>query len=303
MARRISTILAALTLVAGLCVASAAQVSPYPVPEQGIKGEGAIQLAHGNLGLFEINVARTGSQIFGGFRFTEVTPDGQRVNVVFSRQVVELQINGNVGTARAVGYWNNMLSDITLVALDDLNDDNLHIIARPRNMLPVIYDQQGGVIKGDIVVYGAQPSPDAYTKGYGAIAIPTGTITRVGRFRFDAVSIGGNVRGTLFYSEWNQNATALQRPPVCIYVPRVQFLRVEGNVAVFGGPGAFNGRPANVEVRAVDWSMVNGPIPRPDEFHIKAVAATADTVTPIAYEAGGPLIPGSGDIVVGTFTR
>lgn len=303
MARRILLVLVPVALLAGLCGASVAQISPYPVPEQGIKGEGAIQLAYGNLGLFDINVASSGGVLIGGFRFTEVTPTGQRLSVVFSKQIVDLQINGNVGTVKAVGYWNNMLSDITLIALDDLNDDNLHIIAQPRGMLPVIYERQGGVIKGDIVVYGPPPSPDVYTKGYGAIAIPFGTARNIGRFRFDAVSIGGQVRGSLYYAEWRENATSIERPPVCIYLPRVQFLRVEGNVAVFGGPGSFNGRPAKVEVRAVDWSMLNTPLPRPDEFYIKAVAATADSVSPVAYEAGGPLIPGSGDVVVGTFTR
>lgn len=290
-------------LLVGLCGASVAQISPYPVPDQGIKGQGAIQIAYGNLGLFDINVARSGGLLIGGFRFTEVTPTGQRVNVIFSKQLVDLRIEGNVGTVRAVGYWNNMLSDITLVALDDLSGDNLHIIARPRNMLPVIYDQQGGVIKGDIVVFGAPPAPDVYTKGYGAIAIPTGIAGAIGKFRFDAASIDGMVRGSLYYAECRQNAVSIERPRVHIYLPRVQFLRVDGNVAVFGGPGSFNGRPAKVEVRAVDWSMIGTPLPRPDEFYIKAVSLTADSVSSVAYEAGGPLIPGSGDIVVGTFNR
>ena len=89
------------------------------------------------------------------------------------------------------------------------------------------------------------------------------------------------------------------RPTVRISMPKVEKLAMNGNTAMFAGRGTLNARPALIEVRVVDNSMLASPIPVPDEFFIRAQTLVVNTDMPtVVYEAGGPLK--AGDIVVGT---
>lgn len=144
--------------------------------------------------MFDVSAARSGDVLFGGFRYQELRPDGTRGQVIYSQAVTGLRVLGNTATVDAVGYWNNMLCDLTIEALDDLSDDWSHITARPRGPLTIIYDQAGGLIKGDLQVFSAPRAPDIRTSGSGMIGASS---TTVGRFAFRAEKTSGAVRGTI----------------------------------------------------------------------------------------------------------
>jgi len=83
-----------------------------------------------------------------------------------------------------------MLSDLTVEVVDDkVNGDAFHIVARPRGPITIliIYDQGGPLVRGDIVVFGPALQPDAWAKGYGAIAVGDANL---GRFDFRSVRFG-----------------------------------------------------------------------------------------------------------------
>ncbi|MGC8861211.1 MAG: hypothetical protein ACP5R5_00380 [Armatimonadota bacterium] len=288
--RTASIILAVVALAVAIGSASFGQAA---IPDAYVKGSGAIQVGT-NLGLFEINVVRTGAILNGGFRYTEVASNATRpVAVIVSRVVKSLVVNGNFATITAEGIWNGVPSNLTVECLDDNpSGDWFHITAVPiSSPMPVIYDAAGGVIKGDIAVF-SRPAAAGYTKGYGTIATANNCI---GKFRFWAELTSAGVRGCLNYVDYNPAAlSAIVRPRAVIYLPRVERLIIVGNTAVFGGKGALNGRPALIEVKVVDNASPSGPAVR-DAFFIKATPLTADSVT-AGYEAGGPLT--SGDIVV-----
>lgn len=294
--RRVLYILLPAVLLASLCGASLAQIAPVPLPEAGVRGSGAIPLrTNATLGAFDINVAKSGDVLLGGFRYQEVgLASSIRGNVILSKTITSLTVSGNTATILADGYWNNMPATIKIEVLDDNpSGDWFHITAVPKGPLTIIYDQAGGVIKGDIVVYGG--ASNSFANGYGTIAVSN---TNIGKFKFEATSVGGIVRGSLNYAEYSPIAsTAFTRPPISIFLPAVQYLRVEGNTAVFGGVGKLNGRLAKIEVRAIDNSMLMGPIARPDEFYIKAQTDATTEIADISYEAGGPV---KGEITVGT---
>lgn len=147
--RRLPVFIALLVSASALLAASTAlaQTSPNPVPDAGVRGSGAIPPPYGGaLGVFDVNAARSGDVLFGGFRYQELRPDGTRGQVIYSQAVTGLRVLGNTATVDAVGYWNNMLCDLTIEALDDLSGDWFHITARPRGPLTIIYDQAGGLI-------------------------------------------------------------------------------------------------------------------------------------------------------------
>jgi len=315
--KRAAFILAvALLLAAAAASLSLAQVTVDPI--EGVRGFGAIKTSNTNIGQLDINVARTSTGLIGGFRFLEFTPTGARPqNVVISKTIIDLEIRptnatdppepsdlpGMYAKVIADGLWNNMPSDL-LVEVRDMGPgvDWIHVVARPRGMLPVIYERAGWLFRGDIVVYRNVPSPDGYTKGEGTIEVPNpaGTVPNIGKFRFAAEKILGAVKGSLYYVEYTPYMTTIPviRPGVRIYLPQVKTLEIQGNQAIFSGPGTLNGRPAQIDVRVVDNSMLMTPIPVPDEFYIKAVSPVASTIVSGVYEAGGPLK--TGDIVVGT---
>jgi len=291
MYRRTASILLA---VVALAVASGSgSLGQAMIPDAYVKGSGAIQVG-ANLGLFEINVVRTGAILNGGFRYTEVASNATRpVAVIVSRVLKSLVVNGNFATITAEGLWNGTPSNLTVECLDDTpSGDWFHITAVPiASQLPVIYDAAGGVIKGDIVVF-SRPAAAGYTKGYGTIATSN---SGVGKFRFWAELTSAGVRGCLNYVDYSPAAVSpIARPKAVIYLPRVETLTIVGKTAVFGGRGTLNGRPALIEVKAIDNTSPSGPA-LPDAFFIKATPLTADSVT-AGYEAGGPLT--SGDIVV-----
>jgi hypothetical protein len=237
----------------------------------------------------------------GGFRYTEVASTNTRpIAVIVSRTLKSLVVLGNFATIKADGFWNGVLCDLTVECRDQNPAvDWFHIRAVPINsLLPAFYDAAGTLVKGDIVVF-SQPAPFGYAKGFGTIAT---TNSCIGRFQFSAESTSAGVRGSINYVDYNPMAMSpIIRPRAVIYVPQVKTLTIipgipgiTGNVALLGGPGTLNGRPALVEVRAIDNSLFSGAVRR-DEFYIKATPLTTDAISAI-YQAGGPLT--FGDIVV-----
>ncbi len=293
MSRRVGVILLTAFLVSA--VAGSACLAQLQVPNAYVKGSGAIQIGNSNnIGQFEINVVKQGPVVSGGIKFVEISPDSTKpVNVIVSRVVKTLCVQGNFATITAEGLWNTMPAEIKVECLDDNpSGDWFHITAKPiRSMLPVIYDAAGGVIKGDIVVF-SQPAVSGYAKGCGAIRTSN---AGVGKFWFHAEVTPVGVRGWINYIDLNPLAASVTaRPKVVIYVPRIDYAEIVGNTAVIRGKGTLNGRPALVEVKAVD----NGYPPTgvaPDEFYIIARPLVADVAEPL-YREGGPLI--AGDVVV-----
>jgi len=286
-----------------LAASSLSQISPSPEPDAGVRGTGAIQTSDGGVGVLDINVARSGGVLFGGFRFQESFASSivNRGNVIYSQAITGLTIAPKsdsavpvlTATVDAIGFWNGMRSTLQ-VYVEDLGPgkDFIRIVARPE-FLDVIYIREGYLIKGDIVVYLSQPVPDAIAKGYGVIAVGT----NLGKFEFIAERTGGVVRGKLYYTEYNPRVMSpIVRPRVQIFIPEVSLLTVESNVASLAGKGTFNGRPAYVEVRAIDWSPAYR---RPDEFYITARPLDNSSGSYFFYRAGGPLLSAyPGEIVV-----
>ncbi len=284
--------------LATLCVGACAQFVPSPAPETGVKGWGAIPVrSNTTIGTFDINVARSGNVLYGGFRYSEMSSSATNAgHVIYSKVIKELIVTGNTATIKAEGYWNRMPANITIEVLDDNpSGDWVHITAVPQGPLTIIYQAAGGLIKGDITVYGP-PVQECYAKGFGFIQ--PSIAGNAGKFRFESVRVGNAVKGYAYYNEYSTILSAIQKPPVSIYLPAVEYLDVKGNVAVLGGVGKFNGRPAKIEIRAVDHSMLDVWPPIPDEFYIKAVPVAADAISQITFEAGGPVT--RGDVAVGT---
>ena len=265
------------------------------VPDTGVRGSGAIAVGP-NVGLFDINVAKSGTNPpFGGFRFQVVTPTGQRGALIVSKQVTSLVVIQHTATVQATGFLNGVPADITVVAFDggSIARDTFEITADPSGPIDMASFGAGGpVIKGDIVVFSPAPAPQGTAYGSGAIRVNT----NVARFDFRAVKTTAGVKGTINYTESNPLVLSpIIRPPVRIYVPAVKTLDITGNTAVLTGHGFLNGRPALVRVTAIDNRNPIGPATRPDEFYITASPINALTAV-VDYYAGGPLI--AGDIAV-----
>jgi hypothetical protein len=300
--RMVVGVLAVVALVILAGSPSLSQVSPSPQPEAGVRGTGAIQTSDTSVGVLDINVARSGNILFGGFRFQESSADSlvNPGNIVYSQAVTGLTIAPKPGspvsvltaTVDAVGFWNGMRSNLQ-VYVEDLGSgkDFIRVVARPE-FLDIIYIREGYLFKGDILVYETQPVPNALAKGYGVIAVGT----NLGKFEFVAERMGDVVKGKLYYVEYNPRVISpVARPKVQIYIPQVTVLTVQDNTATLAGKGTFNGRPAYVEVRAIDWSPAYR---RPDEFYITA-RPLSSSLQNFYYNAGGPLLPQyPGEIVV-----
>ncbi len=288
----------AILLVAAVVLLAAspgpAQVSPVPAPDAGVRGSGAIPLSYdGAVGMFDINVVRVGGALYGGFRFQEVSSSLRRGHCIHSRAITALEVRGNTAVVRATGYWNNMPCSITVEALDDLSGDWLRVKAVPLGPILIIYDQAGGVTKGGIEIFTRPPAPDVKASGDGLIRVTNNT---VGKFSFRAESIGGQVTGSLDYAEYNPMILAIVRPKVRILVPEIESVEAIGSTAVLRGRGTLNGRPAMVEVKAVDAASSAGSVAVRDQFHIRAAPLVSDRLTSYVYQAGGPLV--YGDVVV-----
>lgn len=298
--RRVLLVCAAACVLVAACPASYAQSIGPALPDAGVRGSGSIPVVYPdqnvrNVGVFDINVWRTGTALFGGFKFAEYASSASRpVNVIYSSRILGLDVRGNFATVKAEGYWNGVLCDLLVEALDDLNDDWFHIHATPRYWMPPIreYDAAGGV-DGQIVVWSAPPPPDGYAKGYGTI--PIDATNRLGKFQFWATRVAGVLKGNLYYAEVYPTTSPTVRPPVRIYVPTWQTMTIDGITVELSGKGLFNGRPALVRIKGVDWSRSMLPVVRPDEFYIWA-NATSSSITDFRYYAGGPV---TGDITVG----
>ncbi len=291
--RRISfVLLAAVTL--------AAMSGALAYAQSGVKGLGYIRTSNTNIASLDINVVKVGDIMNGGFRYTEVnpvSPSVRPITVIYSQRLLSIDVRGNFATVKAVGLWNGMPSNLLVEVLDDNpSGDWMHIRAIPiKSMLPVIYDAAGGVFKGDLTVF-SSPAITGYAVGEGAIGFADRN--SIGKFAFKAEVTNAGVRGTISYAEYAPFASAITRPRAIIYVPMVQSLEITGNTAVLKGKGTLNGRPAAVEVKAVDNSMLMGPIIKPDEFYIKAVTLVGSTDVPqMIYEAGGPLKMGDIKVV------
>jgi hypothetical protein len=297
--RRVLFTVALTTIIFALCFnLGFAQISTTPQPDAGVRGSGAIATSSGNAGAFDINVAKFGAALAGGFRYMEVTPTATRANVIISQAINDLQINGGAAVIKASGFWNGMPSDLIVEVLDAASGDHFHIVATPVGTPtgPTIqpYDEGGPLTRGDIVVFSGPPVPDAFAKGIGTISLNP----NIGRFEFASAEFGDNVKGNIMYVEMNPMVmSAMSRPKVVIYCPAVQALTVTGNSAVLTGNGTLNGRPAAIEVGAIHNSLLGGQVAVPDHFHIKATPLNPSSTMP-GYEAEGDLK--TGDIVVGT---
>lgn len=305
MSRKILYCLVLGSLLVSLAFAPAVAQIVNTVPDAGVRGSGVIDLPrYGTVGLFDINIARYGAILTGGFRFSEVDSTGVRVNTVITKEILSLTVVGNHATIEARGYWRNMWSRIVIEALDDnFSGDNLRVFAAPIDSpILIIYERQGGVIKGDLTVY-SKPQIVSFAKGYGTIPVKW----NVGTFEFSAQSIWDGTstspvktEGKIYYAEFNPRIDAISpRPAVQILVPNVVSLVVRGNQATLRGPGTINGRPANVTVIAVDNSRPEqmSPVFIPDEFTIWAADKESNRMY---YYASGKL--SKGDIVVGSYS-
>lgn len=287
----------AIVLVFAITLAALSGVLAFA--QCGVKGVGSIHTSNTNIGTLSINVARSGQVLTGGFRYMEVSPlssssvSRRPIAVIYSTRLVSVDVTGNVGKVKAIGFWNGMLSNLYVEALDDNPSGDWYLIrAIPINSpLPVLYEASGGVFKGDIDVYCTPTIGYTYGKGTIAVPRPDSTVPNVGKFAFKAeVTSDGSVRGVIHYVEYYPyDSSVIRRPRVTIYVPAVQRLEFPGtSEAILAGRGTLNGRPADVVVRAVDN--------RPDFFYIKATCPpTSPSVWP-EYSAGGPLT--SGNIIV-----
>ena len=293
MIRRMFAILLPALLLAVLCVQSGAQLSPYPTSDASVRGWGAIPVRTDAVGVFDINVSRSGANLYGGLKFTESVNTGTRGHAIVSTRILELTAAGNTATVKAEGYWNNMPAWITVEVLDDnFSGDWFHVTAVPKGPLTILYDAAGGLLKGDVSVY-VKPAKEYYAKGFGYITANT----NIARFQFSAEQRGGVVSGSAHYLAYPVNSTGAARLPINIYLPKLSYFTVEGNTALLGGMGTFNGRPAKIDIRALDNSRLMIPVIRPDEFYITA-SPTANDIRPVEYEGGGPLRMGDITIVV-----
>jgi hypothetical protein len=285
--KRVFLVLLPLTLLAGSCA--------YAQMDAGVKGSGAIAASQTSIGVFDVKVAKSGDVLYGGFRYAEYSSDGtsnRPMHIIYSKAVTSLTVVGGRARVQAVGFWDGMVSDLTIEVIDGAPGvDWFHIVARPRGPLTIIYDKAGELVKGDIVVFGATPTPGR-TAGKGAIQVGQ----NVGTFEFRAQQTSTGVGGYAYYAEIGQNTSSTVRPPVRISLPAVQRISIVGRTAVFGGKGTLNGKPAQIEIKVVDNAPITPMAPvRPDEFYITATLVLSDSATP-GYSAGGPLV--KGDIIV-----
>lgn len=274
--------------------------APLP-PDAGVRGYGEIGLPDTDtVGLFDINVVMWNGTnavpiINGHIKFTEVDKAGNKINNICSNEIKSLVVTGNTATAVAIGYWNGMLSKITMTALDDNpSGDNLHIVAEPiMSMLPVIYDRQGGVISGDIVVF-SKSLTVPFARGCGAIAIGANR----GAFSFYARAASYGVEGSASYYEMEiskRPSPMPVRPKIRILLPKIAVLKVEGKTAYMEGIGTLNEQPAAVRIKCADNTnpLIVSPVDQPDLFGIEAIPLDGST----GYSAGGAVI--CGDVIVG----
>lgn len=294
----------AFVLVAAVTLAAVS--GSYALAQSGVKGVASIATSNVNVATLNINVVKNGSVLTGGFRYTEVCPISPTNSItrpsctIYSQQLTSVDVKGNFATVRAIGFWNGMLAEVLVECLDDNpSGDWIHIRAIPiKSAITAFYEASGGVIKGDVAVYGP-PAVVGYATGSGTITIPVAdsTVPNIGRFSFKAEKTTAGVKGTIYYTESTPYCAVAQRPKVTIYVPAVQGMVIDGRTAVLMGKGTLNGRPAEIEVRAADNSSPMGPATSLDEFHIRAVTLVDDTRMPqYLYEAGGRVR--TGDIKV-----
>lgn len=293
--------LSAVVLLAIAAPACFAQTWLHPYADAGVRGYGAIAIPSTNpqdsrpgIGRFSVNVGTSEDGLFGRLYYFETDSAGRRVHTVYSEKITGLRVEGNFATVEAIGRWNGMPAILKLEALDDNpSGDWFHIMAIPCTFLPGILDRQGGLIYGDIMVYG---KPPAYTKGYGTIYVPRNNTYQpnIGSFSFAVETVNGAPKGYLYFVEYSPyDTTNAWRPEVRIYLRDIRELRISGREAIFSGQGTFNGQRASIEVRAVD----NSPAYRMrDEFYIRALVFPDSGSMPFVYDAGGPLR--TGEIVV-----
>lgn len=288
MRRIVFILLSAMVLTSLILLPSSAQST---VPDAGVRGIGIIQISNSGIGTLDINIAKSEDVIFGGFKYWASDADGIRRNYIYSLAVTEFSVVGNQATVQAVGYWNGMLSDLT-VQVTDGSPDWYRVSAGPRGWLPYVYEQEGWLIKGDLAVF-TNAQADAWAKGEGEIEA-----RNIAKFRFFAEKTGNVVKGSVNYVELSPSSTSvLERAKISIYLPEVKTLEVDstGRRAILTGPGTLNGRPARIEVEVKDNN--SGSLPVQDEFYIRAFSLNTNSVTKVSYEAGGSLK--SGNIEVG----
>lgn len=281
-------ILAALMLaVFGSCV--------FAQVDAGIKGYGSIAMSYNRVGALDINVAKSGDVISGGFRYKEYSTDNRITDagsIIYSQSISSLQVSEGYAVVKAVGYWNAALSDITVEARDlGQGNDWFRITAVPRGMLTVLYDASGYLIKdsGDIVIVGGTITA-GYAKGDGVISLGRA----LGRFKLAAELTNAGVNGYVHYVE-AVNTINTARGVVRIYLPAVQTMDITETTAVLSGRGTLNGRAAQITVKVIDSGQATGPIANADWFEITATPMTTDSVS-AGYHAEGRVI--NGDIVV-----
>lgn len=280
----------------------------WPTPDAYVRGWGAITIPFPeavirkpNLGFFGINVNQFRDQVYGGFHYREVTPEGKVVAWMYSRIVQKLEVRGNTATILAEGVVNGQRAIISIEALDDLAGDWMRISASGYFLDVVLYNAAGGVSQGNIQIW-KRPPPGSLTFGHGAVALPENRImagNTLGVFKFDVRNFPSGPVGGLSYTE-----AAMNRPGVRIFVPQFAVLEVKGNKATMAGNGTINGRPAKVHVEVVDNMDPQSRVPTlippvPDEFALRAdylISPQLDMPQPAPYYVKRPLV--KGDIVV-----
>jgi hypothetical protein len=274
-------VIALIALSAAVCLS---QIVPYPTPEAGVNGSGAIQFGADNtVGSFNMDVSGAGRMLFGGFQFSENQSGNLRGNYIYSNTIETLEVQDNSATVTATGYWNNMPCIITLQVLDDdANGDWFRIVAQPL-FVDVTYEAASSVILGNLVVFRVPP-PDCFANGLGSITVNGGR----GTFEFSVGKSNGVVNGGLTYEE-SLSSRAFLRPRASIYLPLAVELSVLSTDGMFSGIGTLNGLPATIEVRVTD---LNPAYPVADGFYIRATPLNVNLQAPGGYQAGGPIVAG-----------
>ncbi len=198
------------------------------------------------------------------FGTVEVGPTSAApVCVIVSQKITGLTVKGTTATVTAIGFYNGVLSTLTVVAVAGTPKTSppgaFSISAVPQNGNPGYYQPplpasggtqpQAPLVSGSLVVFGGTSETEEYTDGSGTIPVRGD----MGVFNFSATeteidNVVLQYGGSLNYTEVarlgaNTIVSTISKLVTRIYFPAVTSLSIGlgGHSATFGGTGYFNG--------------------------------------------------------------